>query len=494
MHNASGGKSTKLGYTISSIGLAAILTSCGDAPSAPVVQTSSELAFVCHITGSIGSVIDISISDLPMHKAHGDYVAQLTVDKQSSKVGDSIHFTRIGDAIAVARAVRMARNESSVAACRITIAIAPGVFQGSIKASTDPSLEQFPLVLDVPDMTLQGSFKMAIDAGGRPTGIGEAAEVTTLVPIAGLLTVNPGGGAQNTQAEPLIIVNAHPDGPRGDRASIEGIVFQSGNGTEGVPGGHAIFAMRAANLVIRRNKFESGFAEPMDLRASSARVEQNYLTGRGGSCGICLSGPGDYQATGNRHVGPGGLPGIFVTPLSIIAVNPIVEQFTPLSSAFVAATLVNNEVRNHQTVPPGTGIRIGAVALGAPNVAGTSQVVVRDNTLINNRFGIIVDAAFPVANTALRGDIEVTLSGNTMTGSCQTNLLVTLTRHVAALGIVSLPYLKNSTYKINLGGDLAWSDVWYTHPSGFNNTVIVDGQTIPTGSRAPYDAARTCPQ
>jgi hypothetical protein len=142
--------------------------------------------------------------------------------------------------------------------------------------------------------------------------------------------------------------------------------------------------------------------------------------------------------------------------------------------------------------PVGVGIRVGAIGSGAPNVAGLARVEARDNVLVNNTFAMIVEAAFPVKNTLLKGDVELTLHGNTFSASCQNNLLVSLSRHTTGLGLTSFPYLLSSNYTLTLGGDLAWGDVWYAHPAGFGNTLTVDGVQIPNGSRIAYDAARTC--
>jgi hypothetical protein len=193
-------------------------------------------------------------------------------------------------------------------------------------------------------------------------------------------------------------------------------------------------------------------------------------------------------------MGPGGIPGILILPTTLLPVPPVVEQYVLPPAAAVRASVVNNEVRNHQAVPVGVGIRVGALGPGSSNVVGTSRVSASDNTLADNRFGIIVEASFPVANTALRGDIDVTLHGNTMTRSCQTDLLVSLSRHTTGLGLQSAPYLRNSTFTLQLGGDVAWANAWFANPDGFNNSLVVDGERIPNGARVAYDAARVCPQ
>ena len=125
-------------------------------------------------------------------------------------------------------------------------------------------------------------------------------------------------------------------------------------------------------------------------------------------------------------------------------------------------------------------------------MASTAHVVARDNTLVYNRFNLIVEAAVPVATGSLRGDIDLSLSGNTLAESSQSNLLVSFSRHTTALGLTNLPYLRNSTYTLSLGGDVSWDDAWYGHPAGVGNTLTVDGVTMPNGVKHAYDRGKTC--
>ena len=161
-------------------------------------------------------------------------------------------------------------------------------------------------------------------------------------------------------------------------------------------------------------------------------------------------------------------------------------------AAETVAEIVNNEVRDHRRTPVGVGIRIDALGVGAPNVRNKVVATVRDNVLINNRFGMIIHAAFPVRDTTLKGDVEVAMSGNVFDQTCQARLLVSFSRHTRTLGITANPYLLNSTFQIDLGGNIDWNDVWYGHPDGFGNSLIVDGQPIPNGTRHFYDAPN-CP-
>jgi hypothetical protein len=464
-----------------------LVTACSpDSVNEPVTTVS-----ICHISGTTGVIEDINLADLPEHKKHGDYVARLDVDKLNT-TGDSIHFRRITDALEVARAGRIKRSELSTAACRITIDAVPGILRGSTATSPDPLFEKFPLVIDVPDVTLRGAFKMQVDAAGRATGTGLGSDATTFAPTPALVVIG-GADSQAGVSEEIIVVNAHPTGSKGDRAVIEGFIFQSGHAaTDTVSGGQGILSMRVQDLTVRGNRFEGRFTEDVDLRASSGIVERNHLSGVGAACDICLAGPGTYTARDNRLLS-GGIPGIFVTPATLLPVPSVIEQQVLPAASTVTALLANNEVKGHTRKPVGTGLRVGAIGVGAPNVAGTTKVTMTGNNLVGNTFGIIVEAAFPVATGLLRGDIEVTTSGNTISGSCQNDLLVSLSRHQTGLGLQNSPYLRNSTFNLTLGTDISWTEAWYSNPAGFGNTVIVNGQTIANGTVASYDASRVCP-
>jgi hypothetical protein len=379
----------------------------------------------------------------------------------------------------------VARDERHRAGCRITIDIAPGVYRGSIGGGSDPSFETLPLVIDVPDVTLHGALALVTDASGRPTGAGRGDAVTTLLPDPPLVSTS------GPYSEPIFIVNGSVDGFGGDHATIEGLAFQSGHSGADF-GGLGILSLRVAGLVIRGNRFEPGFLSALDLRATvGGTVKGNHLSGGGGSCDICLAGPGSFRVESNRLLA-GGIPGILVLPTVLLPVPPDIEQYVLPAAAEVDAALVNNEIRDHLRVPVGAGIRVGAVGVGAPSVAGRARVRARGNVLINNRFAMIVEAAFPVAGTLLKGDIELSLHHNVFAASCQNDLLVTLSRHTTGLGLAGGPYLMNSAYTLALNGNLDWANAWYSHPAGLGNTLVVDGAEVPNGTFHAYDATKTC--
>jgi hypothetical protein len=485
--------------------LSLIMMACaGEPPTVPVTANSrvpaagtravaNDKAMVCHMTDEDPRIIEISTAALTAHLNHGDHIAQFIVDKTRDDLGDGIHFDRIGDAIAAARAVRMARGEQALGACRITIVVAPGIYPGSVAASADPAFERFPLIIDVPDVTIQGAFDMQLDASGRATEASGNGNTTILAPSPALVSVL-------NFSEPLFFVNGQVDGFSGNGVVVQGFELQSGHpGVDAQIGGAGIVSLRVSGLVVQGNRFDDRFSESVDLRASSAHVDNNHfgnggaLPTLGGTCDLCLAGPGDYEAQGNRFLA-GGIPGILVTPVAGLKVPGGVEAYVLPATATVNATLVNNEVRDHQRLPVGVGIRVGAIGVGAPNVAGLTHVDAHDNVLVNNRFAMIVEAAFPMPNTLRKGDIELTLHGNTFLASCENNFLVSFSRHTTGLGLpnANAPYLLSSSYSLTLGGDIAWDDIWYSHPAGFGNTFTVDGAVIPNGSRNAYDGTRIC--
>jgi hypothetical protein len=449
----------------------------------------AETTSICHMGDDGPTLLNVAEPAVAGHRRHGDYVAGLVVD--GSTPGDGIHFSRITDALAEARAGRLERGELETASCRITITVGPGSRPGTIEVPAGDGVEQLPLVIDVPDLTVQGALVMEVDARGRATGI--SADATTIVPSPALTFLVP--GCTSTQAcavGSIFIVNGHPSGSKGHGAVIEGFALRSGHAA-GDPeaAGWAILGMRVHDLVVRGNRFEGGFSSGVDLRASSGVVQRNHLAGVGGSCDFCLAGPGTYTARDNRIV-VGGIPGMFVLPYSQVPVPPQVEPHPLPAASVVTASIINNEVRNHQRKPVGVALRVGAIGVDASAVAGTSNVTFTDNELVNNTFGIIIEAAFVRPATLRRGDITLSTSGNTITGSCQADLLVTLTNSQTGLGIASGPALLNSTYDLTLGGDISFDDAWYSHPAAQGNTLLVNGQPIATGIRRAFDANKVC--
>lgn len=459
------------------------LTGAKQLSASRAADQMAEKVSICHVAGDEPNILEIGGAALADHLAHGDYVATLRVDRTAEPTDDGIHYRRIGDALEAARAGRLARGELLSAACRITILISADTYPGSTSPAS-PADERFPLIVDVPDITIRGALVMQADANGRAAGATPGPGETILSPTEPLVgAVSP----------PLIIANAHPDGSAGHGLSVEGLVFRSGHaGIDAVAGGQGVLALRVHDLLVRGNRFEAGFTESIDLRATSGDVMQNQLGGTAGSCDMCLAGPGRYRAIGNT-LAAGGIPGITVSAMVGLPTPPGVEPLLLVPTAETWAEVRNNEVRDHLRTPVGVGLRVEAVGTMAPNVHNSIHAVFEDNRLVNNRFGIIVHGGFPTAGGLNQGDVDVSLHGNTIQQSCQAKLLVSFPRHQRTLGLnPSLPYMINSIFRLELGGDLSWDEAWFGHEAGFGNTLVVDGQGIANGSRQFYSATG-CP-
>lgn len=446
--------------------------------------STADTVWICHLPGIANTIEAIPAPSVAPYLAAGDYITTLFVSRDPGQPADGAHFRRISDALTAARTGRLARGEQVSAGCRITIIVADGVYQGTAVSTPSGDVEQFPIVVDVPAITLRGALVMGVDAAGRATGQGVGPASSTLTPLEPLPVI---GGVST----PIIIANAHPGGSAGNSLIVQGFVLQSGHNPAVDAGGQGVFGARITGLTIFGNRFEAGFTESIDLRSVTAQLVTNHLAGTAANCDMCLAGPGAYQVVGNTLLA-GGIPGILVAGSVGLGVPNGVEPLTIPTTAVTSAQLVNNAISDHNRTPVGSGIRLDALGSSAPNVQTTIHASIVGNLLVNNRFGIIMHAGMTNGSTVLRGDMDATLSGNIIQQSCETALLVAFTRSNTTLGLASNPYLHNSTYKLTLVGDPNWSTAWFDDPAGLGNKLIVNGLQIANGTRQFYDATG-CP-
>lgn len=468
-----------------------LLNACSDSEST-VVAPPAATVNMCTFANGGAVIVAVNAARLDSALATRAYLTDLVVDPAAA-TGDGRHFKTITSAVAAAKVVRLAHNEIDGAACRITISVAAGTLRGSTAASTDATLEKFPIVIDVPDITIRGSTVVPLDASGRPTG-NAVSNATIIAPTTPLLLIG-GASSQTGVSEELFALNGHPDdGSKGNGAIIENLVLRSGHAAgDTVQGGQGVLAMRVRDVTIRHNRFEGNFTERMDLRATSADVDGNDLAaGPGNTCDVCIAGPGVFTVRNNR-ITSSGIDGVLLVPTLILPVPTPVEQYTLPTSALAIATVTNNEIAAHIAKPVGAAIRLAAVGVGAPNVVGDTRMTATNNVLRNNTFALMAEAGFPQNGTALRGDITLKATGNTVSQSCQNDVLVSFSRHATGLGLSNQPYLRGGVYLLTLGSEFPWSNAWVAHPAGFGNTLLVNDQPITNGTRAAYDAAKSCP-
>ena len=143
-------------------------TSCADdpvdpGPTVPPPPLASIPLSLCHRDANGTTVLEVSEPALSTHLGHGDYRTELRVDHGTPPTGweVGVRFNRISDAVQSARDTRIQNQENVAGACRITIEVARGTYTGTTDPTGDPGLERFPLLIDVPDITLRGSMRMS---------------------------------------------------------------------------------------------------------------------------------------------------------------------------------------------------------------------------------------------------------------------------------------------------------------------------------------------
>lgn len=312
-------------FTISLLALAA----CED-PESPL--SLEPRAVVCEPGATTTS--ELPIAQLTALTARGGYVARLLVDREITRT-PGVVFRRITDALAQARATRRQAG-AAAGGCRISILVSPGTYVGTTGTPGDSSVEQLPLTIDMPGITLLGAYEMRLSAAGRATGPSAGARATVLT-ASPALAVAGGTTIATRYSEPLIVVDA--DGDRlGHDARIEGFVLRSGH-ADGVTatGGVGVLSLRATGMEVLGNSFEGNFTERVDVRSGGALVERNFSSGPGGTCDICINGPGTTFVVRSNTLLDGGIPGVLVLPALILPLPTGLTQVVPPSVHHVCA-------------------------------------------------------------------------------------------------------------------------------------------------------------
>lgn len=466
-----------------------VLCACSPDPTAapPVAPPPRPTITVCERgnPNPVRLAVDDSARGYAALATREAHLVDLRVDRTRTR-NDGFVFRRITDALAEARRIR---RSALGGGCVITISVGAGVYVGTTVAG-DTVRETLPLVIDFERVALRGNTPVIVDADSVPPAeapsptAGEDPRRTTVMPSPPLRIV--GGTSQTGISEPIIVVHGMDD-LSVHTVEISGFLLHSGH-AEGdtVLGGKGILTMRARNVHIDANIFLGNFTERIDLRGGSANVSRNYLGGAGDTCDICLAGPGTFRVAKNR-LAQGGIPGVLVLPTAVLPVPIGVTQFVPSGQATVDAEITGNHINGHQRVPVGVAIRVATVGINAANVSGTAHVRITDNVLTNNRFGVIVEAG-----STLRGDAFVQLAGNVYRAICQANVYLSFARHTTGLGLANTPYLRNSTYRVTLDRGTVPNSVWFAHPAGLGNVLILDDSTIANGTRNSYTPTREC--
>jgi len=330
----------------------------------------------------------------------------------------------------IADAVAQARTAGGLP----TVEVKPGIYQ---LAS--------PITIDFP-LNLTGSNVMEIDSNLLPTGVVAAGTETQIVGLAAL------------GASPLVSAG-RTDGVVIYNVSIQNFTFVAGPG-----GGDDIAVNQVQNFTVSQNLLTgpptvTTTNQGIGSVASSGSVLGNYITGVG--CGACIragypGSPALVDFIGNRTVNNRNAGAIFSG-----ATYGITEQGDELY-----VLVAGNDI-SENTASGAYGLRFFVIRKDLPDTQSTGNVtaLALGNRIVGNDIGFTADAGFPyrqanippsttlVCDTRVySGSLNLTLLGNTLSGSLLTNAVISFTRVTATLKPSQLPswqYLHNGTYIIN---------------------------------------------
>ncbi len=381
-------------------------------------------------------------------------------------------FQAIGDAVAAANAAGGGR-----------IKLAPGVYP---IAST--------LRVEVP-VEIRGSNVMRFDSQGWPTG-----EIT------------PGTETRIERAAALgaatMLLAGRLDGEVLRNVTIADVTLAYTAAT-----GRALEVIKTQGFTLRNNivtgsgALTSG-AFGITAIASSGRIIGNYITGVG--CGACIGAgnersPGDVEFVGNRSVN-NRFNGVLLNGSGTI-LSELADHLN--------VTVRGNDLSYNTAIPRfSSGIRVFVIRqdLGGPfNTQQTGNVtaVIKDNRIVGNEIGVIIDAGFPFRKVGAAcdgriysGTLDVDLRDNILSESRLVPALITFTRSTAALNQATLSlwqYLHGARFTID-DRDQSLAGAWIDHPlqdpvlgecpadsqrEALGNQLIVNGTLVPQGRSVP---------
>jgi hypothetical protein len=233
-----------------------------------------------------------------------------------------------------------------------------------------------------------------------------------------------------------------------------------GNVTMQARGGRLMDVVRTQNLILRNNVFTGTAGTPpvpgVSTWATSGVIRANYFTTLLGAAFLAAGYPQSpanvvfqqNRVTGNRN-------GIQLVGTS---------DGIPQAGTQLIATVQNNDLSSNGGNPGSAALRLmvkGTEALGSANVSsGNIIAIVQSNQISNNAIGVAMDAGFPYRTTAagtcdprdLTGSLQVTFSGNTMSGNAQPPV-ISFTRLQTTLGVPAAPpsawqYLRGATFAL----------------------------------------------
>jgi hypothetical protein len=324
-------------------------------------------------------------------------------------------YWRITDAVTRARNDR--RNAVIPLAETITIHVAPGTYIGSF-FNTGPHIEPLPIVLNVPNLVIQGSTALDLDSGGLPYRVAKNTAQSVLAADADL----------NDYTAALITITRTTDGSAGDWVTVTGFTLHVEVDFQGVLADHV------SHFRIMGNSIDGAFLN-IYTRAATGTIEGNLLS-HSDTIGCLSEGgtgqfPSQVSVIGNRinsneDIGVIGVtyPSDFTLNLGQSGLSSLPFQFGgshPDMPNGLNLTLAGNDISDNA----GAGIRL-FVAPFVPNAqailgAGSPTLLANivGNTINRNQqYGLVVDGGdAPLGFAPYSGTVLVSLLANSIARS-----------------------------------------------------------------------------
>ncbi len=401
-------------------------------------------------------------------------------------------YARITDAVVRARADR--QNRLIPASETIVIHVAPGAYVGQFAPSTNTNEEILPIVLNVPNLVLQGSTILTADSAGVPTGVAENGHQSI---------ISSKDDSSNFLTALLIIVRT-TDSSAGDAVTVAGFTFTGNASCQGIIADHVSHFSIAGNII-------SGAYANVYSRAASGTIAGNLLLsadtigyiGEGGTGRF----PSTVSVTRNRISDNGEIGAVGVTYPSDMAVDLGGTGLTALSfqfggndpdmpNGFVLAVRGNHVCRS----PMGIRLFVAPLIPNAQSIrdAGTPTLlaIISGNSIHNSdQYGLVVDGGdAPPGFAPYSGTVLLFLAGNSISGSGIQPGLFTFYNYFDTIEETheNDGHLQRAVYRIlDLDGELTGFD--YYNPildratgTPNNDTLFVNGSRNITGRKLSF--------
>jgi len=414
----------------------------------------------------VASHVKAEIDDLRQLVIYVNAVA--TAGGNGSRVAP---FQTIQEGVAAARA---AWNASPGLKLVVRVAPSPSGSFYSVSGTT-------PILIDVP-LELRGSNAMEEDDFGWPTGVVWPGTETLVKAVPGL-TANTENMIR-VIADHVTIANLSLDANTSNLVGIQ-------------------LALRGAqDFTVSGNRVAGQSFIGINPKASSGKIIGNYITNVG--CGTCIgagnaSFPAKVLFSGNRSVA-NSFAGVELFAASNSDAGTAGDVLDSLS-----VTVSENDLSNNSAIAGfSSGIRFGVIRRDPPDPtgqsSGTMTAVISDNNIMNNWFGVSIDAGFPYRTfqgtpdlRQFTGSLDLGFEGNQASGNVQ-SAIITFERNTATLHPVqmdpskrptSYKYLQSASYNVRYD-DGSLDGYWVDHPVVdpidrriLNNHLIVNGLEIP---------------